>query len=69
MRTSEFSYWSSTHGADITRISMADDNGAEFYAIVPMSEGRAMRLLHKKAREALMEAMELGLSPGEIRWK
>jgi hypothetical protein len=66
---SSFSYWSTTHGAEVTRFSMADDLGQEFYAFVPSTEGATARRLRDKAADALEQAIERGLEPGEIRWR
>jgi hypothetical protein len=69
MPLSEFSYWSPTHGAEVTRLSMADDRGQEFYAFVPAIEGSPSRRVRERATDALQQAIERGLKPGEIRWK
>ena len=64
-----FSYWSTTHGAEVTRLSMADDVGQEYFAFIPSTEGAAARRLREKAASKLEEAIDHGLPPGEIRWR
>lgn len=65
----EFSYWSPSHGAEVTRFSLADSLGQEFYAFVPSTEGATARRLREKAASKLEEAIEHGLEPGEVRWR
>lgn len=65
----EFAYWSPTHGAEVTRFSLADDLGQEYFAFVPSTEGSTARRLRDKAADALEQAIERGLEPGEVRWR
>lgn len=65
----EFDFWSPILGSDATRISMANDEGLEYFAIVRRLEGRAWRELKAKAVAALTDAMDAGVAPGEIRWR
>lgn len=69
MIVQEFDFWSPTLGADACRISMAGENGGEFFAIVRRSEGRQWRETRKRAIEALGEAVMAGWEPGEVRWR
>lgn len=69
MRVAEFTTWSPTLGCEATRISTADSLGQEYFAILPRTEGRAWREARQQAVEALAEAMERGLTPGEVRWR
>lgn len=69
MQLSQFSYWSPTHGTEVTRISAADDRGQEYHTFIPSTEGASARRLREKARDALEQAMKLGLQPGEVRWR
>jgi hypothetical protein len=66
---SSFAFWSPTHGAEVTRFSMADDLGQEFYAFTPSTEGSVARRLREKAASKLEEAIGRGCEPGEIRWR
>ena len=66
---SEFSYWSTTHGAEVTRLSMADDLGQEYFSFIPSIEGETARRLREKATSKLEQAIERGMSPGEVRWR
>jgi hypothetical protein len=66
---SAFSYWSTTHGAEVTRLSLADDLGQEYYAFIASTEGSVSRRLREKAASKLEEAIERGLEPGEVRWR
>lgn len=69
MILSEHAYWSTTHGADVVRLSAADEHGQEYYAFVPAAMGTTGRRLREKASGALQQAIDAGLEPGEIRWK
>ncbi|MGH6738488.1 MAG: hypothetical protein ACREDY_05550 [Bradyrhizobium sp.] len=48
------------------RISMANDNGQEYFAIVPVEGGKAWRDLRAKALDELDEAIERGDPPGQV---
>lgn len=69
MRITEFTLWSPTLGCDATRISTADSQGQEYFALLPQGEGREWRETRQRALEALQEAVERGLKPGEVRWR
>ena len=62
---SEFRCYSPMRDALISRISMADDRGAEFYVEIE-GEGAAYRRRKAEALEDLVEAIETGLPPGKI---
>ena len=65
----ELTYWSPIYGAECSRISVVDANGSEFFAMLPKTDGRAYTTLRQKAVEKLSEAIEMGIEPGEIRWR
>jgi hypothetical protein len=62
-----FRYWSPTHGAWVVRLALADENGAEYYMILPSERGRAWRQVRDEAVETIMQAIHEGLPPGEVR--
>lgn len=68
MILSSFTYWSTSHGAEVVRLSAADELGQEFYTFLPSTMGTTGRALRRKAADALSQAIDLGLEPGEIRW-
>jgi hypothetical protein len=65
----EFNFWSPLLGADAVRVSMVDENGEEFFAIIEKTEGLRWRNDKREACEMLDQAIRAGLRPGEIRWK
>lgn len=65
----EMSYWSPILGCDVVRVSMANERGEEYYAVLPRLEGAAWRDRKREACEVLHQAIEDELRPGEIRWK
>jgi hypothetical protein len=62
---SEYEYYSPILDAEVCRISIPDDNGQEFFAIVP-TDGKGYRERRDKAIDTLLEAMRLGLTPGQV---
>lgn len=69
MAVSEFTQWSPTLGVEATRLSLTDDLGQEYFAILPREEGRAWRLKRAEALEKIGLAIDMGLKPGEVRWR
>lgn len=65
----ELQSWSPTYGCEVARLSMADANGGEFYAILPIGEGASWRKLKQEALDVLSKAIEMGGEPGEYRWR
>ena len=61
--------WSPMFGGECARVSIVDEHGGEYYALLPFTEGRAFNTLRARALEALSEAVASGLEPGEIRWR
>lgn len=65
----EFDFWSPTLGAEAARLSMVNEAGEEFYAIVERSEGREWRQRKDRALEALTTAIDAGMEPGQYAWR
>lgn len=51
----------------VARISIPDDNGQEFFMLVPQRNPRQRRAERYAACEAIQEAIDAGLQPGEVR--
>jgi hypothetical protein len=66
MRFSEFEYYSPIHDANVARVSVADNNGREFWMIVERDE-KGYRERRHEAIDACAEAIEAGCAPGEVR--
>lgn len=66
-RVSEYRYWSPTHGCDISRVSMFNAAGHEFWMELPCEDGRAYRAALRDAAESIDQAIREGLEPGEVR--
>jgi hypothetical protein len=62
---SEFRCYSPTHDAMVSRVSMPDDRGDEFYVEV-LGEGKDYRKAKAQALDDLIEAIEMGLPPGKV---
>lgn len=69
MRYSVFESWSPTLGCDAQRISVADEQGLEYFVLGPKLDGRADRDFRNKALDVLRQAIEAGTGPGEYRWR
>ena len=65
----EFDYWSPILGCDATRYSIPDANGREYYAILRRDDERAYARLRRQAEAAILQAIEMGLQPGEVKWR
>lgn len=63
---SEFHYYSPLHDANVARVSVPDDRGGEFFAIVP-TDGKGYRERRAEAIDLCLEAIETGCEPGEVR--
>jgi hypothetical protein len=62
---SEHRHWNVVLGCKAARLSMADDNGREFFMLIPVPQ-RGWRDARNKALGVIQEAMEMGLQPGEV---
>jgi hypothetical protein len=65
----EFNFWSPILGADAVRLSMVNERGEEYHCIIERLEGSAWKAAKTEACEALQQAIDEGVKPGEIRWK
>lgn len=63
----EFRFFSAALDADAVRLSMTDDRGQEYYAIVEAAVGRRWRERREAALARIEDAIALGYAPGEIR--
>jgi hypothetical protein len=63
---SEHEYWSIIHGENVARVSVPDEQGREYWTIVPTG-GSGYRKRREAAIEMCLEAMRRGLQPGEVR--
>lgn len=65
----EFDYWSPVLGCDATRYSIPDANGREYYVILSRDDERSYSRRRREAERAILQAIEMGLEPGEVHWK
>ena len=49
-------------------MSMFDNNGSEFFIMLPTKEGKAWREEKHKAVLMIADAIDEGVLPGEISW-
>lgn len=61
----EFRCYSPLTDCEVSRISMADERGGEFWMEVT-GEGKAYRQAKEQALEDISEAIEIGLEPGKV---
>lgn len=66
MTYSEFRYWSIQHDRMMVRLSMCDAHGAEFFALIPASEGKSYRERREEALNDIEYAIEMGCRPGMV---
>lgn len=62
----EYKYWSVITGGMVSRISVFDEHGAEYYMIVHIATKRSYRQDRETALLAIADAMRLGYDPGEV---
>ncbi len=72
MRWREYRFWSVVHGGRVSRISLFNLAGDEFFTFVDAAdgkdaEGRHYRQRREIALDMLQEAVTDGLNPGEVR--
>lgn len=65
----EFRHYSPLHDAVLVRVSMADEAGAEFFALIEDGAGKSYRQRRERALEAIGAAMSQGLAPGQVRYR
>ena len=64
----EIRFYSPTIGAPVTRLSMADERGREYFSTIPRNvSGKTYRDNKERALNAIMDAMT-GHEPGEVPW-
>lgn len=63
---SEFTYYSPVDDAEMTRVSIADDRGVEFFANILAGEGKSYRLRKEAAIDGIVSYIEGGGEPGEV---
>jgi hypothetical protein len=64
----ELRFYSPTLGAPVTRVSMADAMGREYFATIPRRvSGKTYRANRERALNAIMDAIE-ECHPGEVIW-
>ncbi len=62
----EHRFYSSELDADAVRLSMADERGAEYFAIVEGGSGKAWRGRREMALDAIGNAIRQGWPPGMV---
>jgi hypothetical protein len=64
----EYTFWSPVLGERACRLSVPDEHGSEYFAIVPRpSSGRGWREAREGALQAIEAAILRGDLPGEVR--
>lgn len=64
----EFRFYSPSHDAEVARLSMADDGGREYFAIVVVAAGKGWRERREEALTAIDDAVAAGAPPGEVKY-
>lgn len=62
----EFRFFSPLDDAESVRLSVADDQGREYFAIIEAGYGKRWRERRNTALGTIEDAIEAGLPPGEI---
>lgn len=64
----EYRAYSPVLDMDVIRLSVADEKGGEFFALIPCTkQGKSLREAKAAALENIYEAIAIGLDPGEVR--
>ena len=63
----EYRHYSALHDAEMSRVSMTDGRGAEYFMLIPAGDGKESREARTAAVEALEQAIAMKLEPGEVR--
>jgi hypothetical protein len=69
LHVSVYFYWCVVRGQEVSRISMADEHGQEYFAVIPYGEGAGWVKRKRQAIEVIQEAIAMELPPGEITWE
>lgn len=64
---SEFEYYSPFRDRQETRISVADEDGREYWTVVGV-DGKGYRDRRNEAIDMCVRAIDLGCDPGEVRY-
>lgn len=62
----ELKYWSIVRGGNEARVSVVDERGDEYYALIDADGGKAYRERRALALDILEEALAHGELPGEV---
>lgn len=62
---SEFTHWNIALGCKATRLSVADEQGSEYFMLVPRPQ-RGWAEEKAKLLDYIAEAIEGGCAPGEV---
>ncbi len=66
----EFRFYSSELDAEAVRFSIANEDGQEYFAIVPVvAPGKRRREWRDQVLDRIDEAMMAGDPPGEVTWQ
>lgn len=65
----EYRAYSPIIDAEMVRLSMYDNRGGEFFALVPAYAPKKWRERRDEVLDAIMDAMEAGDHPGEVEIK
>ena len=63
----EFRSYSPIHDCEVGRISVFNERGSEFYMLVPVESPRKYRHARQAALDAIQEAMDRHLEPGQVK--
>ena len=63
----EYLFWSVVLGEEAARISIADEERNEYFAIVAVGSTKQYRAKREEVLGQLCSAIDLGIAPGEIR--
>lgn len=61
----EYEYYSPILDDDVCRISVADEHGQEFFAIVGVN-GKGYRQRRDEAIDVILQAIQQGCAPGQV---
>lgn len=62
----EYQYWCVYRDANVSRVSIVDSHGKEFFQIVTR-DGKGYKERREAAIDACLGAIEAGCDPGEVR--
>jgi hypothetical protein len=62
----EFKFWSAELDSKAARLSMSDDKGQEYFAIVECGKGKSWRERREWALQCIDDAIAMGWPPGLV---